>query len=371
MIKILHIVPTLGYGGISKVILNYRDRIDQSKFNFSFLTHGSKEDFHEELVNQGAKIFYLKSIGKQGIFKYARNIKEIIKIDNFDIVHIHMSHLNGLFSYILHWNGVKNIITHAHSAKLPIKKHFLFLPILRYLNYKYSSRQIACGDDAGRFCYKKYPFIVINNGIDYNSYRISIIDKPNLRKSIGLADNSVLIGHVGASIEQKNHKFIVEYFKVISKHLLDSYLVLVGDGPLKGKIMDSFDSETLKRVFFLGKRDDVYSIMKQLNIFILPSLFEGLPVVGIEAQAAGLNCLISDKVDKNVDINLGLITFLPIRNSYSEWVKITLQKIENPVSVSEKEIIQALDNNGYNLSTTKKILETIYIETVQTEVIQK
>ena len=371
MIKILHIVPTLGYGGISKVILNYRDRIDQSKFNFSFLTHGSKEDFHEELVNQGAKIFYLKSIGKQGIFKYARNIKEIIKIDNFDIVHIHMSHLNGLFSYILHWNGVKNIITHEHSAKLPIKKHFLFLPILRYLNYKYSSRQIACGDDAGRFCYKKYPFIVINNGIDYNSYRISIIDKPNLRKSIGLADNSVLIGHVGAFIEQKNHKFIVEYFKVISKHLLDSYLVLVGDGPLKGKIMDSFDSETLKRVFFLGKRDDVYSIMKQLNIFILPSLFEGLPVVGIEAQAAGLNCLISDKVDKNVDINLGLITFLPIRNSYSEWVKITLQKIENPVSVSEKEIIQALDNNGYNLSTTKKILETIYIETVQTEVIQK
>lgn len=371
MIKILHIVPTLGYGGISKVVLNYRESIDSSKFSFSFITHGEREDFHNELINQGSVIYYLKSIGKQGIWNYKKDLQKIVNENYFDIVHVHMSHLNGLFSYILHLNGVINIVTHAHTAKLPNKKHFIFLPILRYINNKYSTAQIACGHDAGRFCYKKYPFTVLNNSIDYSLFNENTIGENSLRNSLNLDSDSILIGHVGAFIRQKNHKFIVQYFKKISQILPNVYLILVGVGQLKERVMKSFDNETLQRVFFLGKRNDVYSIMKQLDIFILPSLFEGLPVVGIEAQTAGLNCIISKNVDKNIDIKLGLVTFLPIEKGVEKWVETTLDKINNPTKVSNGSIVNALRVNEFDITVTKNILENIYIKTSQREVNSK
>ena len=167
---------------------------------------------------------------------------------------------------------------------------------------KYANLQLACSKEAGEWLFGNTQFIVLNNGIDVSKYVFNQNIREEYRKILGFSDELVL-GHVGRFSNQKNHNFLIDIFYEIIKINKKSKLILIGTGELENEIKEKVESLSLKeKVIFLGARADVNKIMQAMDVFILPSLFEGLPVVGVEAQASGLPCIISDTVSKDVKI---------------------------------------------------------------------
>lgn len=362
IVNVLHVVPELGYGGVEKVVRNYYEHIDHKKYKFDYVTHGTVEKYHSEMKNQGSNIFYLKTIGQVGINGYKRQIKEQLDLTQYDIVHIHTGTVTGVYAYLFKYCGAKKIISHAHVAKTPNPKQKYIMPILRIVANIFSDRRVACGQEAGRFCFGKSNFHFLPNGIDYGLYRkISETEIDTTKKMLGISENTYVIGHVGRFSKQKNQIFLTGIIHEYLKQNCNTKFVLVGDGPdreqIESIVKENGDSDN---VIFTGVRNDVPVLMKTFDLFLLPSLFEGLPVVGIEAQAAGLQCLFSDTIDKTVNLFQNNCSFLPINEGVSCWLKEINYRRKNTNKISTEEIYNILFRNGYEISSTVDELCKIY-----------
>ncbi len=359
-IKVLHIVPDMAYGGVEKIVLNYYEQLDHNKFTFDYVTHGGVEEYHQSLIDGGSKIYYFKTIGRLGYIKYKEQVKNSINLTEYDIVHIHTGHLTGLYASVFKKLKAKRIICHAHTTKCVNSSHKLMMPFFRFLSVYCSDELMTCGEDAGRFCFGKSAFHLLTNGIDFDLYsKVSVDDVCNLKKALGIKEDSFVIGNVAHFSTQKNHKFIAKLVKEYTKVFPNAVFVLVGDGPLKPEIESSVKENN--NVIFTGVRSDIPVLMKAFDVFILPSLFEGLPVVSIEAQAAGTPCLISATVDQRLNINAGYVRFLDINSGCDAWID-ALEYIRNDTSlrVSDDKIYKALTESGYEVKTSAKHLEKVY-----------
>jgi len=360
-IRVLHVVPDMAYGGVEKVVLNYFEQLDHKKYKFDYVTHGTVENYHQDLVDQGSTLFYFKTIGNLGYSRYKKQVKEQLNLENYDIIHIHTGHLVGLYAKVFRDLGARKVICHAHITECVNPKHSVFMPILRFLSTCNSDCFIACGEDAGKFCFGNAKYHLLPNGINYDLYRmVTEDDVRRVKKELGIEDSSFIIGHVGHFSKQKNHDFIVRLIDEYKYVYPDAKFVLVGDGPLK----ESIEQAILRNhnsVVFTGVRKDIPVLMKMFDVFILPSLYEGLPVVSIEAQAAGTPCLISDTVDKSLNIGIGLTTFLPINDSYKSWITALETKRNNKyTSVDSNTIYNALFKYGYDIVSSAVKLSEIY-----------
>lgn len=362
MIKVLHVVPTLGYGGVAKVVCNYNEVINHSEFRFDFVTHGKEEDYHTELIAQGSKIYYFQTIGKVGKREYLEQISKQIELRQYDIVHIHVGDITGIYAGIYRQGGAKKIICHAHTTQAVSKTHKYFEWMLRRLAVKRADYCIACGEDAGRFCFGKGRYTVLKNSIDFEKfYYVPQEEIKSVRKELNLPEDKKIIGHVGFFSAPKNHTFLLEIFSELLRRYPDVILLLVGQGPdlerMKQKVLDL---KIESNVIFCGIRKDVKVLMKIFDLFVLPSLHEGLPVVGIEAQTAGLNCILSDQIDAQVDIGCGEVVMLPIDQGTECWVESILNIFQNPSQISPLKIKKALKDSGYDIIETVDILADIY-----------
>lgn len=360
--KILHVVPTLGYGGVAKVVTNYYEQMDHERFRFDIITHGGKEDYHSALIKDGSKIYYFQTLGKVGIKEYKKQIKENIDLSEYDIVHIHVGHLTGLYAMLFKKLGTKKIICHAHTTRCVNKKQAKLMPIWRFLANHYSDYRIACGHDAGEFCFGHNNYTVLPNGISFHKINdIGEQEIENLKEELGIKKEQFIVGHVGAFSPQKNHFLLVDIIHDFLKKHNNTVFVLVGDGPLKAeienKVKQNGDTDS---VIFTGIRNDVYTCMKMFDVFVLPSLHEGLPVVGIEAQAAGTHCLFSENIDKTVDIEAGLVEFLPIDRGTKCWRKSLETTYFTKECEVKKDVFSCLKRSGYEITESSKALEDIY-----------
>lgn len=359
--RILHVVPNLGYGGVEKVVFNYYEQLHSHNIIFDYVTHGPVLEYHSNLVNQGSKVFYFQSIGQIGSKKYKEQIKNSISIEEYDIIHIHVGHLTGLYAKTFKSVKAKKIICHAHTTRCVNQLHSVCMPIFRFLSKHYADELIACGADAGKFCFGKAKFKVLPNGLDFNLYkRITPNDVKKLRNELGIDENTLVVGHVGHFSKQKNHSFLAEIIHDYVQKNKNVKFVLVGDGPdrdmIEQTIQSNGDSEF---VIFAGIRSDVYALMKMFDIFLLPSLFEGLPVVGIEAQAAGTPCVFSEAIDKSVCICEDTCEFVPIYQGTKIWID-AINRMRNCEKKSDSEIYDALCKSEYEISATACKLEGVY-----------
>lgn len=360
--KILHVVPTLGYGGVAKVVTNYYEQLDHEKIQFDIITHGGVEDYHEKLIQEGSKIYYFSTLGKVGRKGYKKQIKENINLKDYDIIHIHVGHLTGVYAMFFKKLGAKRVICHAHTTRCVNVRHSKIMPLFRYLAIHYSDARIACGYDAGEFCFGHKKYEIIPNGISFQ--KINTINEEKvraLRTELDIKENQFVVGHVGAFVAPKNHSFLVDVIHEYLKKNKNAVFVLVGDGILREeiekKVRNNGDEHS---VIFTGIRNDVYAFMKMFDVFILPSMHEGLPVVGIEAQASGTHCLLSENIDKTVDIHAGLVKFLPINNGTKKWVDALLLLRNNNKKISGKNIYNCLKNSGYEITESVSKLVNIY-----------
>ena len=360
-IKILHVMPNLGYGGVEKVVLNYYEQLDHNKYRFDYITHGPVMDYHCDLADQGSKVYYFKSIGQLGIRKYKEQINKNFTIEEYDIIHIHVGHLTGVYAKIFKEVKAKKVICHAHTTMCVKRLHTFFMPVFRFLSASYADALVACGKDAGQYCFGKAKYTLLPNGLDFDLYQnVTHDDIAGLKVEFGIHDSTLVVGHVGHFSKQKNHSFLAEVIHDYIKANKNVRFVLVGDGLDREMIEKTVQANGDKEyVVFAGIRNDINILMKMFDVFLLPSLFEGLPVVGIEAQAAGTPCVFSATIDKSVCICEDTCEFVPINNGTEKWID-AINRMRNCGKNSDANIYDALCKNGYEISTAALKLKEIY-----------
>lgn len=361
-IKILHVVPAIYEGGVGSVVNNYYEKIDKSKFSFDVITHVKETNKKNNLLYKNTNVFNFKTLGETGVYGYYKQIRSTLNCSEYDVIHIHTGHITGLYAAVFKICGAKKIISHAHTTTAPNPKHNKFMPYFRVLTRMFSNKLLSCGRLAGEFCFGRADFEIIKNGIDYTKY-LNIDDSKAVktRQELGLNSSDIILGNVAAFIKQKNHKFLLQVFLELSRVKDNVKLVLVGEGPLEKQCVEFVKENNLtEKVFFLGQRNDVYQLMSVFDVFLLPSLFEGLPVSGIEAQAAGTKCIFSDTIDKELDLGIGLSAFLPINKGTKPWVD-HLSNIDT-TKADKLAVRNALIEKGYEINYSIKELENIYLK---------
>ena len=356
-IRVLHVVTYMGRGGLETMIMNYYRNIDRSKVQFDFLTHREERwDYDDEIEKLGGKIYrlprlnpfstsYLKAL--DGFFKEHKEYK---------IVHCHQDCLSGIPLKYAKKNGVPFTIAHSHNANQDKNLKYLIKLIAKKNICKYSDHLFACGKEAGEWMFKTSDFEILNNAIDTKRYIYNEEKSLEMKEKLGVTDKFV-IGHVGRFRPQKNHSFIIDIFKEVCEKEPNSILLLVGDGPLENDIKKKVNSLELEdKVKFLGARDNVNDLMQAMDVFVLPSLYEGFGIVLIEAQASGLKCVISESIPTDAIISKK-VKQLGLDDDISTWSKEILS------SKSErKEGIEDIEKSKYDIKSNAKWLENFYIE---------
>ena len=339
-IRILNIVPNMRAAGIETFIMNVYRNIDRSKIQFDFLVHNKKREFYDDEIEElGGKIFRLSFKDDKNIFKYIKDLNTFFKEHKeYKIVHGHMQSMMPLYLMIAKINNIKVRIAHSHNGSYEKSiKGFILYIFSRFSKY-FSSENWACSKLAGNYLFGKSNFKVIYNGIDTKKFDYNEKIRINMRKNLKLSDKLVIL-HVGRFEKQKNHKFIIDWYKNFLSKNKNSVLLLAGEGKLENKIKKyAYKKGVYDDIRFLGVRKDIDKLMQVADYFVLPSLYEGLPVVGIEAQYCKLECLFSNKITNEILVN-DHSKFLSINNnSYVYWTNMILNGYERKnVNIIDKK----------------------------------
>ena len=358
-IRILHIVTYMGRGGLETMIMNYYRNIDRSKVQFDFLVHREeKADYDDEIESLGGRIYRIPKLNPFSI-SYLKSLDSFFREHNeYRIVHCHQDCLSSIPLKYAKKHGVPFTIAHAHSSSQDKNLKYLIKMIYKKQITKYVDYLFACGNEAGKWMFNTDDFKILNNAIDTNLYTYNEERAKQIREELGIRDKFV-VGHVGRFNIPKNHKFIIDIFKEIKKIRDDSVLILVGDGALREQIQDSVINMGIdKDVKFLGVRDNVADLMKAMDVFLFPSLYEGLPVTLVEAQASDLKCIISDNIP-NESIILSNVKSLSLDRNAKYWAKKVVE-FSKESSRSSKKL--EIEEAGFDINSNAKWLEEFYIK---------
>ena len=360
--KILNILTSpFVYDGISMSIMNYFNNIDHSNMQIDFVVPSVDENIRTQVEDKKGKI-YLISGRKNKPLTYMNKMCSLIKKNNYDIVQVHgSSAMLALEMMAAKKAGCKIRIVHSHNTKSDYK---LLDKFLRPIFYKTYTHAFACGEDAGKWLFRNRKFYIINNGMDINKFQYNDTIRNEFRKKYNLEDKIVL-GHVGAFNEQKNHEYLVDIFYNLKRLDKKYFLILIGIGHLKKSIEEKVKKLGLEdNVLFVGQSLEVEKWFQVMDIMLLPSRFEGFPNVLVEAQIAGLPCIVSSKVTEKVNL-ANLVQFVSIDNGVEQWVeKIQNIKIEDREK-NKQEILQQIREKGFDIKEDTKKLERIYEELVK------
>lgn len=364
-IKVLHCVGGMHKGGgIESFLMNVFRNIDREKFDFTFLY--SKKcicEYDDEILSLGGHIIYMPQLEKQSVIKIIKSFKKrenyLKTIIGYDVIQIHGS--NAFAIYYRAKNLLKNnkiVMTHSHSSTSKNKLiHYLFRSKLSHQKIV----KLACSEFAAKWMYgKEYKdSITIKNAIITKMFAYNEAWRDEIRESLNLKDEFV-IGNVGRLTKLKNHSFILKVFFEVLKIKPNSKLLLVGRGELEEKIKQNINDMGIgEKVIFTGVRNDVNKLLSAMDVFLLPSFYEGLPVSAIEAKASGLKCFLSDKITPELSV-FDDIKYISLQKSSTYWAKSILDVGEYNRDNKQKEI----DENGYDIKTMVKSLEQLYIEQI-------
>ncbi len=357
MYRVLQVVTHMNRGGLESMLMNYYRHIDREKLQFDFLTHREYDgDYGEEIKELGGIIYHLPTLNpfsrsyKQALHDFFQTHPE------YQIIHVHQDCLSGVVLREAAHHKIPVRIAHSHSSrqdrdwKYPIKLFY------RHLIPRYATDLLACSEEAGRWMFCAAEFQILNNAIDAKKYRFSRNTRQFMREKLGIDSDCLVVGHVGRFDAVKNHAKIVDIFKI----LLDgrkAVLLLVGDGELKLLIKQKVNKLGLEeRVIFTGVRSDVSELMQAMDVFVFPSLYEGLPVTLVEAQAAGLPCLISDHVPTECKLT-SAVWRLPLEASSETWAKQAIEAVKEP----RRDTFEEIQAAGYDIDSNTERLQRFYL----------
>ena len=301
-IRVAQVLNRMDSGGIEAVVMNYYRHIDREKVQFDFyFAEDSSFPQREELERLGAGIYPIPSYSRS--VEYHRALYKAFKEKGYKIVHAHLSTMS-VFPLFAAWRaGVPVRICHNHStAHWGEGLKTLLKYILRPFNKVFATCYFACGETAGRWmygdkCFEKGKVTVMPNAIDTEKFTYDPEARVALREELGIPEDAFVVGHVGRFMYQKNHSFLIDVFAELAKQRPDAVLLLIGEGELVERIQNKVWGLGIEaKVIFTGARQDVDKLYSVMDVFCLPSFYEGMPVVAWEAQASGLPCVFSNRV---------------------------------------------------------------------------
>lgn len=341
-------------GGLETMIMNYYRNIDRTKVQFDFLVHRfDKANYDDEILSLGGKIYHLPNLNPFSKV-YLNSLDEFFKSHReYKIVHCHLDCMSAIPLKVAKENGVPIRIAHAHSSnqtkdlKYPLKLYY------KTKIRKYATHLFACSEEAGKWMFNTNQFFVLPNAIDSKLYSFNEDKRNKIRNELQL-NNQLVVGHVGRFNSVKNHTFIIDIFNELHKINPESVLLLAGTGNLMNDIKDKVNKLKLSdNVKFLGLRSDIPDLMQSMDVFVFPSLYEGLPVTLVEAQASGLPCIISDKVPiecKKTDS----VQQISLEKSAKYWAEVLLKASKSERRNTYDEIV----SSGFDIrSNATKLLE--------------
>lgn len=363
-IRVLHILHSMNRGGTENAIMNYYRNIDRNKVQFDFLlTAPIKCHFDEEITSLGGRVFRIPLLTAYNPFPYLLGVRRfILSHPEYGIVHSHTSSKSFFPLLIAKLCGVPVRICHSHSTRSEKGLRGLLRNLLKLPLKLVSTNLFACGYEAAIWLYGKktvekgrvtiVPNVIQAKKFDYSEQTRSII-----RNQLGISNNTIVLGCAARFSIIKNHSFLISVFNEFHKAIHDSVLLLVGDGELREEIIKQIVSSDLyENVVFTGVVPDVASYEQAMDFFIMPSLYEGLPLSLIEAQISGLKCFASSVITKESDMT-GLVSFLPLEKGSAYWA----DKIIDSIPYERCSRVSDIRIAGYDAELSAIRLENMYI----------
>jgi len=334
-VHVLHVLGALNPGGIETWLLQVLRHVDRSRFQFDFLVQSAKpSNLDADVVALGGRIHTCPYTRRPT--RYARRFRQILRHSGpYDAVHSHVHAFSGFVLALAALHRVPIRIAHSHTTAEgePFRRspaRWLYAAAMRRAIRTTATHGFACAESAARVLFgpgwRDDPrWSVLRCGIDPTPFEKPGPAEPT-RESLDLAADALVVGHVGNFRLVKNHEFLLRVFRELVRIHPDSYLLLVGDGPLRETVQREVQNTAVeRRVRFLGHRRDVPAVMRHLfDVFVLPSRLEGLPLVLVEAQAAGLPCVISEVVTREADIPGATVERLPLGAPLEDWARAIL-----------------------------------------------
>jgi glycosyltransferase involved in cell wall biosynthesis len=362
-IRILQVVGAMNRAGTETMLMNIYRNIDREKVQFDFISYSNDEaHYDEEIKDLGGRVIKLSN---------TRSIKEIYdaikKNGPYDAVHSHTLFHCGLVNIAALLAGVKIRVSHAHTTLDDSHSYTrkIYIKLMRWMITTFSTNLLACSNEAGKYLFedksiKKSSYSYFPNVIDYSTFLTEAsaeVKKFKVEEGLG---NSLIIGHIGRFIEAKNHTLLLEVMKIVLKKDPTIKLLLVGDGNLRKEIEEAGKKAGIfENIRFVGVRNDIPTMLQSMDVFVFPSLYEGLGLVLLEAQASGVPCIVSEVIQPEADLNIGLVS----RISLKERPEIWADKIIEAAKKKEKnknKIINSFEKNSYSIPLAVSKLMDIY-----------
>ena len=358
MFRVLQVVTYMGRGGLETMLMNYYRHMDRSRIQFDFLVHRDfQADYDGEIESLGGRIYRVPRLNPLSP-GYYRALNRFFSSHPYPVVH---SHLDCMSAYPLRAAkraGAPVRIAHAHNTNQDKNWKYVWKRLSNRRIGAYATDFFACGEAAGAWMFPGKTVQVLRNAVRAADYVLQEKVRQQVRQEWG-AENRLVLGHVGRFQPQKNHEFLIVIFAAVAERIPDALLVLVGAGTGLEAIREKVRRLGLAgRVIFTGVRSDVNRLMQAMDVFVFPSLYEGLPVTMIEAQAAGLPCVISDRVPTECIVTEGLVSVKRLSDTPQEWAKCILSSAAIPRTDRTAEIRAS----GFDVAEAAKWLEGFYIE---------
>jgi glycosyltransferase involved in cell wall biosynthesis len=354
-------------GGVETWLMHVLRNIDRERFQFHFCTSGRHAGLYAgEIEKLGGKV--LRCPKGANLWSFARRFRRILREGNYDVVHSHVHFFSGA---VLRWakaEGVPIRIAHSHNSydgkpNSRVRNSYRRLMhswINCYATHGLAASRPAAADLFGQRWQEDGRFAVLHYGIDLDSFRRPFV-RDEVRRELGIPCSAIVVGHVGRFAPQKNHAFLLEIAAEIFKVRPDMHFLLVGEGPFRLEIEARAEAMGFNgRMHFVGTRTDIPRLMlAAMDVFVFPSLWEGLPVTLIEAQAAGLHCVVSDAVPEEIALRPEAVEFLPVFAGANHWATQVIRGLETPRR-SLASILDAASRSQFSIQNSVRELTSVY-----------
>ncbi len=359
--KVLHIAGNMDAGGAETLIMNINRNIDTDKLRFDYAVENNADGFYAQEIKQLKGNLYPFITLRPGFATYWFNVFNLIKIIKrngpYEALHIHYMFRNWFFLAVAYFCGIKKRVSHSHNVKMLSGGEFFLLNLIRRrLLLLFATDLFACSEQAGIDLYgKNAKFTIMNNGIDCSRFAYNPALRAKTRAFLGI-ENKFVLGNIGRLSEQKNHTFLLDIFKNVSAKNKNAVLMIAGTGHLETELKQKAEELGLKDiVMFLGARKDTAELYQAMDVFVFPSLFEGLGIVAIEAQTAGLPCVMADTIPPEAFVVN--CASLPLESGAEAWAR----EILNYTSFDRRDKSEEIKSAGFDIKTVASQMQEFYL----------
>lgn len=370
-VQILHVIGGLSRGGIETWLMHLLRTIDRERFRIDFLVHTAEPRPHDDEARAlGSRILPCLGTGRPWV--YARNFVRVMReYGPYDTIHINVHYFGGFIAWLAQRAGIPQRIVHSHNdtsqaAGQQALPRRAYRQLSQHWIYAHATHGLAASQRAALSLFgprwERDPrFEILHYGIDIERFQTPI-NPQAVRAELGLPPHALVVGHVGRFVEQKNHRFLIQIAAALKYLRPDAQMLLIGDGPLRPDVERQVNELGLNEtVRFLGLRDDVTRLMRgALDVLALPSLHEGLPLVGIEAQAAGLPMVISDTITEELDVVRPLVCRCTLNDPPIHWAEAMIRAVDLRTQVSPQAAATLVAHSSFNIRNGIVRLEQIY-----------